>query len=181
MTYVAITEFETRLHWQSGCGALLSGDQASAIPLGGQPDDVEGPWNQGQWNPETLLIGAVEGRTLLAFLEQARALGVEVLFYQSSAVARRVDGPDGLPHYTDLIVRPHVAVQSEQDAVLARRIFEALPERCFPSSMLKLTPRIEPIIDTWDEQHAEALEEDRRYRQTWRWWEGGARTSSYEP
>lgn len=168
MTYVSITEFETRLQWQSGCGAQLSGDRASAIPLGEPPDVLEG-----QWNPETLLVGAVEGRTLLAFLEQARALGVEVLFYQSSAVARRVDGPDGLPHYTDLIVRPHVAVRSELDATLARRIFEALPERCFPSSMLKLTPRIEPIIDTWDEQHAAALEEERRLRQTWRWWERG--------
>lgn len=175
MTYVAITEFETRLQWQSGCGAQLSGDRASAIPLGEQPAGMEG-----QWNPETLLVGAVEGRTLLAFLEQARALGVEVLFYQSSAVARRVDGHDGLPHYTDLIVRPHVAVRSEQDATLVRHIFEALPERCFPSSMLRLTPRIEPIIDTWDEHHAAALEEDRHHRQTWRWWEGG-RAAGYEP
>ncbi|MCY1077542.1 OsmC family protein [Archangium lansingense] len=168
MTYVAISEFETRLQWQSGCGALLSGDRASAIPLGEQLTGLEG-----QWNPETLLVGAVEGRTLLAFLEQARALGVEVLFYQSSAVARRVDGPDGLPHYTDLIVRPHVAVRNEQDAAAARHIFEALPERCFPSSMLRLTPRIEPIIDTWDEQHTAALEEDCRHPQTWRWREGG--------
>ncbi len=176
MTYVAINESETRLQWQSGCGALLSGDRAFAIPLGEHSDGMEG-----QWNPETLLIGAVEGRTFLAFMEQARAMEVEVLFYQSSAVARRVDGPDGLPHYTDLIVRPHVAVRSEQEAALARGIFEALPERCFPSSMLRLTPRIEPIIDTWDEHHMAALEEDRRYRQTWRWWEGGARTSSHEP
>ncbi|HYO59373.1 hypothetical protein [Archangium sp.] len=175
MTYVAITEFETRLHWQSGCGARLSGDRASAIPLGGQPAEMEG-----QWNPETLLVGAVEGRTLLAFLEQARALGVEVLFYQSSAVARRVDGPDGLPHYTDLIVRPHVAVRSEQDATLVRHIFDALPERCFPSSMLRLTPRIEPIIDTWDEQHVAALEEDRRHERPWRWCEG-ERAAGHEP
>ncbi len=179
MTYVAITEFETRLQWQRGCGARLSGDRASAIPLGEQPDGLEAPWSEGPWNPETLLVGAVEGRTLLAFMEQTRALGVEVLFYQSSAVARRVDGPDGLPHYTDLIVRPHVAVRSEQEAALARGIFEELPERCFPSSMLRLTPRIEPIIDTWDEQHMAALEEDRHHRQTWRW-EGG-RASGYEP
>lgn len=158
MTYVAFTEFETRLQWQSGRGALLSGDRASAIPLGEHLRGMEG-----QWDPETLLVGAVEGRTLLAFMEQARALGMEVLFYQSSAVARRADGPDGLPHYTDLIVRPHVAVRSEQDAARARRIFEALPERCFPSSMLRLTPRIEPIIDTWDEQHAAALEEERHH------------------
>ena len=174
MTYVAITEYETRLHWQRGCGALLSGDRAPAIPLAGQPSEMAG-----QWNPETLLVAAVEGRTLAAFLEEARALGVEVLFYQSSAVARRVDGPDGLPHYTDLIVRPHVAVRGEREAMLVRRIFDALPERCFPSSMLRLTPRIEPIIDTWDEQHAAALEEDRRHGRHWRWM--GGRAAGHEP
>ena len=176
MTYVAITEFETRLQWRSDSGALLSGDGAPAIPLlGGQTSHPEE-----QWNPEALLVGAVEGRTLVAFLEQARALGIEVLFYQSSAVTRRVDGPDGLPHYTDLIVRPHVAVRGERDARLARCIFESLPERCFPSSMLRLTPRIEPIIDTWDEQHEAALEEDRRHERQWRWKERG-RAAGHEP
>ncbi|WP_233262241.1 OsmC family protein [Vitiosangium sp. GDMCC 1.1324] len=173
MTYVAITEFETRLQWQSGCGALLLGDRGPAIPMAGHPSELVG-----QWNPETLLVAAVEGRTLLAFLEQARSLNVEVLFYQSSAVARRVDGADGLPHYTDLIVRPHVAVRSENEAALARGIFDALPERCFPSSMLRLTPRIEPIIDTWDEQHAAALEEDRH--RPWRM-RRRERAASYEP
>ncbi|WP_239014231.1 OsmC family protein [Archangium violaceum] len=175
MTYVAITEFETRLQWKREYGARLSGDRAPAIPLAGQPDELEG-----QWNPETLLVGAVEGRTLVAFLEQARSLGVEVLFYQSSAVARRVDGPDGLPHYTDLIVRPHVAVRTEDDAALVRRVFEALPERCFPSSVLRITPRIEPIIDTWDEQHEEALEEDLLHEQPWCRLRG-ERAAGYEP
>jgi organic hydroperoxide reductase OsmC/OhrA len=174
VTYVAITEFETRLHWRSESGALLSGDRAPAIPLGAQVSCMEE-----KWNPEALLVGAVEGRTLLAFLEKARAAGVQVLFYQSSAVARRVDGPDGLPHYTDLIVRPHVAVRGEKDATIVRSIFEALPECCFPSSMLRLTPRIEPIIDIWDEQHAAALEEDRRHERQWRWMEEG-RAAAHE-
>jgi organic hydroperoxide reductase OsmC/OhrA len=133
-----------------------------------------------QWNPETLLVGAVEGRTLLAFLEQARALGVEILFYQSSAMARRVEGPDGQPHYTDLIVRPHVAVRTEDEARLAWSIFETLPERCFPSSMLRLTPRIEPLIDTWDEQHAAALEEARHHERQWHWSQG-SRTVGWDP
>lgn len=168
MTYVAITEFETRLHWRSESGALLSADRAPDIPLGAHVCCMEE-----KWNPEALLVGAVEGRTLLAFLEQARAAGVEVLFYQSSAVARRVDGPDGLPHYTDLIVRPHVAVRRQEEATVVRNIFGALPERCFPSSMLRLTPRIEPIIDIWDEQHAAALEEDRHQERQWRWMERG--------
>lgn len=145
MTSISFTEFETRLHWQGDRGAMLTSDRAPVLPLAGPAS--EGP--EGQWNAEALLVGAVEGRTLLTFLEQARAEGVEVLFYQSSAVGRRVEGPDGEPHFTDLIVRPHVAVGSEEDAEKARRIFEALPSRCFPSSVLSLNPRIEPIVEAW--------------------------------
>jgi organic hydroperoxide reductase OsmC/OhrA len=164
VSYVRISEFETRLQWKSESGALLSGDRAPPLRVGNRCPELEE-----QWNPETLLVAAVEGRTLLAFMEQARSLGVEVLFYQSSAMARRVEGTDGQPHYTDLIVRPHVAVRTEDEARLAQGIFEALPERCFPSSMLRLTPRIEPLIDIWNEQHSAALEEARHHERAWRW------------
>ena len=146
MTSISFTEFETRLHWQGERGAVLTSDRAPVLPLAGTMP--EGP--EGQWNAEALLVGAVEGRTLHTFLELARAEGVEVLFYQSSAMGRRVEGPGGEPHFTDLIVRPHVAVGSEEEAEKARRIFEALPSRCFPSSVLSLHPRIEPIVETWN-------------------------------
>lgn len=146
MTKVSVTEFETRLHWQGERGAMLTSDRAPVLPLAGTL--MGGP--EAQWNAEALLVGAVEGRTLLIFLELARAEGLEVLFYQSSAVGRRVDGPNGQPQFTDLIVRPHVAVASEEDARRARTLFEELPSRCFPSSVLNLTPRIEPIIEAWN-------------------------------
>jgi hypothetical protein len=144
MTSISITEFETRLHWRGERGAMLTSDRAPVLPLA----DPESP--EGQWNAEALLVGAVEGRTLHTFLELARAEGLEVLFYQSSAVGRRVEGPHGEPHFTDLIVRPHVAVCSEEDADKARRIFETLPSRCFPSSVLSLHPRIEPVVEAWN-------------------------------
>jgi hypothetical protein len=72
-----------------------------------------------------------------------------------------------------------VAVRGEREAMLVRRIFDALPERCFPSSMLRLTPRIEPIIDIWDEQHAAALEEDRLHGRHWRFMR--ERAAGHEP
>jgi organic hydroperoxide reductase OsmC/OhrA len=147
MTSVSFTQFETRLQWQGEQGAVLSSERAQPVPLCGSP----GGAREEQWNPETLLVGAVEGRTLSIFLEMARDAGVEVLFYQSSAVGRRVDALDAEPHFTDLIVRPHVAVASEAEAEKVRRIFEELPSRCFPSSMLRLTPRIEPIVEAWNE------------------------------
>ncbi|NMO19095.1 hypothetical protein HPC49_26225 [Pyxidicoccus fallax] len=156
MTSVTITEYETRLFWQGARGAVLTSDRAPPVPIGcplPEPDTA----NEGRWAPESLLVGAVEGRTLLAFLDRARDAHVPVLFYQSSAVARVVGAPDQPPHLTDLIVRPHVAVSSEADAEEARRIFAELPAHCFPSSIIQLTPRIEPVVETWNVQtHSES-------------------------
>jgi organic hydroperoxide reductase OsmC/OhrA len=149
MTSIASTEFETRLQWQGNQRGRLCTEQADAVSLGGM---VEGRTPADLWAPEELLVAAVEGRTLLAFLEQARARGIEVLFYQSSALGRRVELPGSRAHFTDLIVRPHVAVRSDEAAEQVLRIFEALPPSLFPSSILKLEPRIEPIVEVWENQ-----------------------------
>ncbi|MCY1047218.1 hypothetical protein OV208_38330 [Corallococcus sp. bb12-1] len=149
MNSVSITEYETRLYWQGERGAVLTSDQAPPVPIG-VPLNVEERASDGTWAPEALLVGAVEGRALQAFLADAREAGVRVLFYQSSATARLVSGgPEQAACFTDLIVRPHVAVGSPPEAELARRLFAALPTRCFPSSMLQLTPRIEAVVEVW--------------------------------
>jgi hypothetical protein len=151
MTSISATEFETRLQWQGEQRATLTSEQAPELPLGGL---VANHAAEDRWSPETLLVGAVEGRTLQAFLERVRAERITVLSYQSSAMGRRVEGGGGMPHFTDFIVRPHVAVRSEEDAEQVRRIFEELPCRLFPSSMMQLTPRIEPVVEVWDEAYA---------------------------
>lgn len=150
MTSIAETQFETCLQWQGNQRGRLCAEKAAAVSLG---DMVRGRAPPDLWSPEELLVAAVEGRTLMAFLEQAQALGIEVLFYQSSALGRRVELPGRSPHFTDLIVRPHVAVRGEEDAKQVLRIFEALPSELFPSSILRLTPRIEPLVEIWDTQH----------------------------
>ncbi|WP_375744651.1 hypothetical protein NR800_07455 [Corallococcus interemptor] len=150
MTSASITEYETRLYWQGDRGAVLTSDRAPPVPIGRPLCGQDGGPEDGRWDPEALLVGAVEGRTLHAFLDGAREAGVGVLFYQSSATARLVSGsPEEAAHFTDLIVRPHVAVASLREAEDAREVFARLPARCFPSSMLQLTPRIEPVVEVW--------------------------------
>ncbi|MCE9670451.1 hypothetical protein LY474_21855 [Myxococcus stipitatus] len=148
MTSVTVTEYETRLYWQGERGAVLTSDRAPPVPIGLPLGEQHGP-DSGRWAPETLLVGAVEGRTLLAFLERAREADVPILFYQSCAVARVVGGPGQTPHFTDLIVRPHVAVATDTDAEVVRLIFSELPAHCFPSSVIQIAPRIEPVVETW--------------------------------
>ncbi len=158
MTSISATEFETRLQWHGNERATLATEHATALPLDGLSAGHPLP---DRWSPETLLVGAAEGRTLQIFLERARAEGIEILFYQSSAMGRRVEGHESSPHFTDLIVRPHVAVRTEEDAERVRHIFEELPCGCFPGSILHLTPRIEPVVEVWDTHAAKSPSEIR--------------------
>ncbi|QSQ15992.1 OsmC family protein [Myxococcus landrumensis] len=151
MTSVTVTEYETRLYWQGERGAVLTSDRAPPVPIG-LPLVERGTPESGRWAPEALLVGAVEGRTLLAFLERAREADVRILFYQSSAVARVVAAQGQPPHLTDLIVRPHVAVATDAEAEVVRLIFSELPAHCFPSSVIQIFPRIEPVVETWQSQ-----------------------------
>jgi hypothetical protein len=151
MTSISVTEFETRLQWQGEQRATLTTERAPALPLGGMVTRLPVP---DRWSPETLLVGAVESRILQMFLERARREGIELLFYQSSAMGRRVESLERPPHFTDLIVRPHVAVRAEADAERVRHIFAEMSGSCFPSSMMRLTPRIEPIVEIWHGRRA---------------------------
>ncbi|WP_233576712.1 hypothetical protein [Citreicoccus inhibens] len=148
MTSISITEYETRLFWQGAHSAVLTSDHAPPVPIGRQLGFTADP-SEGRWEPEALLVGAVEGRTLLAFLEHVRTADISVLFYQSSALGRVIGGPGRMPHFTDLIVRPHVAVPTDAEAEAVRDIFTRLPGCCFPGSVLHLAPRIEAVVETW--------------------------------
>jgi organic hydroperoxide reductase OsmC/OhrA len=148
MTSIVATEFETCLQWQGDQRATLAAEHAPAVPLTAMAADHP---LEDRWCPETLLVGALEGRILQMFLQRAQAEGLEVLFYQSTAMGRRVEGQGGPAHFTDFIVRPHVAIASAKDEERVRRIFEELPGRCFPSSIMQLTPRIEPVVESWED------------------------------
>ena len=56
-----------------------------------------------------------------------------------------------LPSYgINLPAAPNPGESPKEFATRVRNIFAELPCRCFPSSILKLTPRIEPVIEVWD-------------------------------
>ena len=67
MTSVTITEYETRLFWQGERGAVLTSDQAPPLPIG-RPLTEPGSTDDGQWGPESLLVGAVDRQGDVVFL-----------------------------------------------------------------------------------------------------------------
>lgn len=110
----------------------------------------------GQWSPESLLAGAVEAGTYLTFLELAKARGVEVLGYASSATARVAREKSGGAHFTDLIVSPRVTVRSAADAQLASQLFAEIPNRCIVARAVRSMLRIHPTVEAAEPAHVPA-------------------------
>jgi hypothetical protein len=132
---------ETWVQWQGGRKALLSGDDAPCLSAG-----LGGSLRDQHWRPEELLIGAVELGVMLRFLALAEGEGLQLVSYQSSALGRfRGHAEEGC-QLIDLIVRPRVSVTSEDEVVLAERLFALLTREPPDAGLLRVTPRVQPCV-----------------------------------
>lgn len=145
MTQMATADVvETWVQWQGGKSALLSGDDAPCLSTGLAVESGER-----QWRPEELLIGAVELGVMLRFLSMAERVGLRPLSYQSSALGRfRGHAEEGC-QLIDLIVRPRVGVEREEEVALAEALFERLVHEPPDAGLLRVPPRLQPEVQLW--------------------------------
>ena len=113
-------------------------DLRTAAPL-----DFDGPGDA--WSPEQLLLGAVEACFLLTFRAAARASGID---FVSMAVEAEgfVDRVDGRTRFTEIVLRPRVALPAGVDWVRVRRVLEKAERACLVSASLDTPIRLEPEI-----------------------------------
>ena len=107
------------------------------------PLDFGGPGNA--WSPEQMLLGALEACFLLTFRAIAKASGIE---FTSLAVEGEgiVDRVDGRTRFTEIVLRPRLAVPAGVDAARVRRALEKAEHACLISASLATPIRLEPDI-----------------------------------
>lgn len=105
------------------------------------PVDFDGPGDA--WSPEQLLLAAVEACFLLTFRAVAQASGIE---FTSLAVEAEgtVDRAAGGMRFTEIVLRPRIAVPAGTDAVRVRRALEKAERACLVSRSLDTPVRLEP-------------------------------------
>jgi peroxiredoxin-like protein len=113
-------------------------DLPTAAPL-----DFDGPGDA--WSPEQLLVGAVEACFLLTFRAIAQASGIE---FTSLAVEGEgiVDRANGGMRFTEIVLRPRLAVPAGVDATRVRRALERAERTCLVSASLSTPIRLEPDL-----------------------------------
>ena len=102
-----------------------------------------------QWRPEELLIGAVELGGMLRFLALAEGEGLKLVSYQSSALGRFRGHAESGNELIDLIVRPRVGVEREEEVAQAEALFELLAREPPDAGLLRVPPRLQPQVQLW--------------------------------
>jgi organic hydroperoxide reductase OsmC/OhrA len=111
-------------------------DLRSAPPLEfGGPGDA--------WSPEQLLLAAVQACFLFTFRAVARVSKVEFASLTLSGEGT-VDRIDGVTRFTEIVLRPRVALAPGADRARALRALEKSGKACLVSASLSTPVRLEP-------------------------------------
>ncbi len=109
------------------------------------PLDFDGPGDA--WSPEHLLLAAVETCFLFTLRAVAQASRVEFASLELSATGT-VDRKDGVTRFTEIVLRPKLALAPGADRDRALRALEKSERSCLVSASLGTPIRLEPEIMT---------------------------------
>jgi peroxiredoxin-like protein len=107
------------------------------------PAEFDGPGDA--WSPEQLLVAAVEACFLLTFRAIAKASQLE---FTSLSVEGEgtVDHASGGMRFTEIVLRPRLALPAGADPVRVRRALEKAERTCLVSASLSTPIRLEPEL-----------------------------------
>lgn len=107
------------------------------------PADFDGPGDA--WSPEHLLLAAVETCFLFTLRAIAQASKVEFTSLELSG-SGTVDKRDGVVRFTEIVLRPRLALGPGADRERALRVLEKSEKMCLVSASLATPIRLVPEI-----------------------------------
>ncbi|MCC7416775.1 MAG: OsmC family protein [Acidobacteria bacterium] len=104
------------------------------------PADFDGPGDA--WGPEHLLLASVQACLAFTLRAVARLSKLEFSALDVEA-AGTVDRQDGVTRFTEIVLRPRLAVPAGTDVERARRAVEKAEKACLISASLSTPVRLE--------------------------------------
>lgn len=97
-------------------------------------------------NPEDLLIAAIAGCHMLAYLALCARQGVNVIAYQDRAVGIMVTDRDGGGKFESVLLKPVVTIAPDSDERLALALHHTAHQQCFIANSCSVPIGHEPTI-----------------------------------
>jgi organic hydroperoxide reductase OsmC/OhrA len=138
--------YHSRGVWKQGRRIMISAEGKPDLEIS-SPPEFKG--DHGIWTPEDLFVTALNVCIMETFLAFAEQKGLGLAAYSSSAEAL-LEFKDGKYRFTEITVRPQVAVKSQQDVERARPIMENAHANCFVSNSITTSVRVLPEFRVMD-------------------------------
>jgi organic hydroperoxide reductase OsmC/OhrA len=97
-------------------------------------------------NPEELLVAALSACHMLYYLHLCADAGVVVTDYKDTASGVMIETANGGGHFTEVVLRPCVAISKESDANKAKELHHKAHELCFIANSVNFPVRAEVEI-----------------------------------
>jgi len=138
--------YHTHGAWKQGRRIKVSLEGKPELEISSPPEFKGEP---GIWTPEDMFVTALNVCIMETFLAFAEQKGLGLAAYSSSAEAL-LDFKDGQYRFTEITVRPQVAVKSQEDIERARPIMESAHARCFVSNSITSSVTVLPEFRVMD-------------------------------
>lgn len=102
--------------------------------------------DQRHWNPEDLLLASLSQCHMLTYLALCARNGVVVTGYQDTAVGQMQETPGHSGHFTEVVLRPVVEVDSNAMADQAVALHEQAHQTCFVANSVNFPVRHVPRV-----------------------------------
>jgi organic hydroperoxide reductase OsmC/OhrA len=156
--------YAASLRWTGNRGTGTSGyrdyDRSYDLTSEGKPTlagsaDPTFRGDGAKWNPEEMLLSALSSCHMLSYLHLCSDAGIAVLSYTDDAVGTMELGTEGAGRFTDVTLRPQVAVADGTDVAKAQQLHHTAHEKCFIANSVNFPVGCEATITI----HAAGLRE----------------------
>jgi organic hydroperoxide reductase OsmC/OhrA len=102
--------------------------------------------NVERWNPEELLVAALSACHQLWYLHLCAVAGIEVIAYRDEPSGIMIEDVETGGHFTQVSLRPDVAVRLGTDEALALALHREAHRKCFIANSMNFPIDIVPNI-----------------------------------
>lgn len=148
-------QYHATITWTGNRGTGTSGysayDRDHIIAAAGKPEipgssDPAFRGNKNRYNPEDSLVAALSACHMLWYLHVCAVNGVVVQTYTDAASGTMDENADGSGQFSEVVLRPHVTVQTADMKVKALALHNEAHRMCFIARSVNFPVRHEPTI-----------------------------------
>jgi peroxiredoxin-like protein len=137
-----VFRFETDVRWVEGRRARVCAPGKPDLETS-SPPEFKG--EAGKWTPEDMFVASVNLCTLLTFVAFAERKGLKFKDYECAAEGV-LEFADGSYRFTEVILHPHVSVDSEASVESARELLDSAHRHCLISNSITAAVKVFPDV-----------------------------------